>query len=106
MRRNYQCSYDPLSSMPLIILRHLGHQDQYLPLMHGFDEWFGAPNCHFGPYNNKNTPNIPVYRDSQMIGRYYEREFNIDKSTGESNLTLMYINVSMFAPYHSGYCLV
>jgi len=40
-----------------------------LPLKHGFDEWFGAPNCHFGPYDNKKTPNIPVYRDDKMVGR-------------------------------------
>ena len=26
---------------------HLGHREQYLPLRHGFQEWFGAPNCHF-----------------------------------------------------------
>ena len=41
---------------------HLGHQQKYLPLNHGFDEWFGAPNCHFGPYDDKKTPNIPVYK--------------------------------------------
>lgn len=50
--------------------RHLGHQSQYLPLRHGFDEWFGAPNCHFGPYNDDTTPNIPVYKDDLMVGRY------------------------------------
>ncbi|XP_056881635.1 N-acetylgalactosamine-6-sulfatase isoform X1 [Takifugu flavidus] len=69
---------------------HLGHRPQYLPLEHGFDEWFGAPNCHFGPYNNSVRPNIPVYRNSWMLGRYYE-EFKIDKKTGESNLTQMYL---------------
>ncbi|XP_077866671.1 N-acetylgalactosamine-6-sulfatase-like [Saccoglossus kowalevskii] len=68
---------------------HLGHQTQYHPLKHGFDEYFGAPNCHVGPYDNKKQPNIPVYRDADMIGRYYE-EFKIDKS-GESNLTQMFI---------------
>ena len=49
--------------------RHLGHRPQYHPLDHGFDMWFGAPNCHFGPYNDKNTPNIPVYRNRNMMGR-------------------------------------
>ena len=52
------------------VLRHLGQQPQFHPLKHGFDEWFGAPNCHFGPFNNKDTPNIPVYRDANMVGRY------------------------------------
>ncbi|XP_034048192.1 N-acetylgalactosamine-6-sulfatase isoform X1 [Thalassophryne amazonica] len=69
---------------------HLGHRPQYLPLEHGFDEWFGSPNCHFGPYDNSNTPNIPVYKNSEMVGRYYE-EFVIDRKTGESNLTQIYL---------------
>ncbi|RUS71764.1 hypothetical protein EGW08_020478, partial [Elysia chlorotica] len=66
-------------------------QPQYLPHNHGFDEFFGAPNCHFGPYNNKNTPNVPVYKDANMVGRYYEGDFNIDRQTGESNLTQRFI---------------
>jgi len=57
---------------------HLGHQEQYLPLNHGFDEWFGAPNCHFGPFDDVKTPNIPVFRDDKMIGRYYEGIFSIE----------------------------
>ena len=54
--------------------RHLGHRPQYHPLDHGFDSWFGSPNCHFGPYDNKETPNIPVYRDRNMMGRYVARD--------------------------------
>ncbi|XP_053402035.1 N-acetylgalactosamine-6-sulfatase-like isoform X1 [Mercenaria mercenaria] len=73
---------------------HLGQQPQYHPLKHGFDEWFGAPNCHFGPYNNKNTPNIPVYKDKEMVGRYYQ-DFLIDRATGESNLTQLYIQEAL-----------
>ncbi|XP_072527104.1 N-acetylgalactosamine-6-sulfatase [Salminus brasiliensis] len=69
---------------------HLGHREQFLPLQHGFDQWFGSPNCHFGPYNDSNRPNIPVYNNSQMIGRYYE-EFEISEKTGESNLTQIYL---------------
>lgn len=68
---------------------HLGHQPQFLPLQHGFDEWFGAPNCHFGPYDDVHTPNIPVYKDNKMLGRYYQ-QFPINKKTGESNLTQMF----------------
>ncbi|KAB7500564.1 N-acetylgalactosamine-6-sulfatase, partial [Armadillidium nasatum] len=58
------------------ILLHLGHQSQYLPLKHGFHHQFGSTNCHFGPYDNVSTPNIP--------------DFVIDRTTGESNLTRMY----------------
>ncbi|GAB1599404.1 N-acetylgalactosamine-6-sulfatase-like [Argonauta hians] len=69
---------------------HLGHQEKFHPLRHGFQEWFGSPNCHFGPYDNKVNPNIPVYRNWTMTGRYYE-DFKINRQTGESNLTQMYI---------------
>ncbi|KAL2088478.1 hypothetical protein ACEWY4_015377 [Coilia grayii] len=69
---------------------HLGHRPGHLPLENGFDEWFGAPNCHFGPYNGITTPNIPVYNNSEMVGRYYE-DFQIDRKTGESNLTQLYL---------------
>ncbi len=47
---------------------HLGHRKQFHPLGHGFDEWFGAPNCHFR-YDGKSEPNIPVYKNWNMIGR-------------------------------------
>lgn len=64
---------------------HLGHRPQYHPLRHGFDEWFGAPNCHF-KYDNVSGPNIPVYNNERMVGRYYSSpEFSI--SQGISNYT-------------------
>lgn len=69
--------------MTFDLARHLGHQPQFLPLKHGFDEWFGAPNCHFGPYNNKNIPNIPVYRDDKMVGRWGSYIFPPKKKQNE-----------------------
>lgn len=69
---------------------HLGHQKQFLPLNHGFDEWFGAPNCHFGPYDDEKTPNIPVYRDYEMQGRYYEK-FAINVKESVSNITKLLV---------------
>ncbi|XP_003800850.1 N-acetylgalactosamine-6-sulfatase [Otolemur garnettii] len=73
---------------------HLGHRPQFHPLKHGFDEWFGSPNCHFGPYDNRARPNIPVYRDWEMVGRFYE-EFPINLKTGESNLTQIYLQEAL-----------
>lgn len=73
---------------------HLGQQPQYHPLLHGFDEWFGAPNCHFGPFDDVSQPNIPIYRNTGMIGRYYE-DYLIDHKTGESNLTQIYIQEAL-----------
>uniref|UniRef100_F7F5C7 N-acetylgalactosamine-6-sulfatase n=1 Tax=Ornithorhynchus anatinus TaxID=9258 RepID=F7F5C7_ORNAN len=73
---------------------HLGQRPQFHPLKHGFDEWFGSPNCHFGPYNNKVRPNIPVYRNLEMVGRFYE-DFPIEQSTGESNLTQIYLQEAL-----------
>ena len=66
----YQLREFHLHLLDITLFRHLGHQPQYHPLKHGFDEWFGSPNCHFGPYDNKNTPNIPVYKDNKMAGRF------------------------------------
>ncbi|KAF7468194.1 N-acetylgalactosamine-6-sulfatase [Marmota monax] len=74
--------------------RHLGHRPQFHPLKHGFDEWFGSPNCHFGPYDNRARPNIPVYRDWEMVGRFYE-EFPINLKTGEANLTQIYLEEAL-----------
>ncbi|XP_053565262.1 N-acetylgalactosamine-6-sulfatase isoform X1 [Bombina bombina] len=73
---------------------HLGHRPQFHPLKKGFDEWFGSPNCHFGPYNNKDIPNIPVYRNWDMVGRYYD-DFKIDHKTGEGNLTQIYLQEAL-----------
>ncbi|MCJ8747417.1 hypothetical protein PDJAM_G00153280 [Pangasius djambal] len=71
---------------------HLGHRKQYLPLEHGFDQFFGSPNCHFGPYNESVRPNIPVYNNSQMIGRhlghrkqYLPLEHGFDQFFGSPN---------------------
>jgi len=71
---------------------HLGHRERFLPTNHGFHEWFGAPNCHFGPYDDKNEPNIPVYNNEEMVGRYYEN-FPIDRKHYLSNMTKLYIEV-------------
>jgi len=73
---------------------HLGHREKYLPLKHGFDEWFGAPNCHFGPYDDRKEPNIPVYNNSKMLGRYYE-EFKINRKLYLSNMTKLYTNSAL-----------
>ncbi|TRY96188.1 hypothetical protein DNTS_026764 [Danionella cerebrum] len=73
-----------------ILLPELLKKKNYLSKIHGFDEWFGAPNCHFGPYNDSSRPNIPLYNNSDMTGRYYE-EFEINVKTGESNLTQIYL---------------
>ena len=43
---------------------HLGHRAEYHPLRHGFQEWFGSPNCHMNQH-----PSLPVYRDWEMVGR-------------------------------------
>lgn len=68
---------------------HLGHRSPYLPLERGFDYWFGSPNCHLGPYDDVTTPNIPVFRNASMIGRYFE-DFAIDESEAVSNMTRLF----------------
>ena len=53
-------------STSLIGKWHLGQQPKFHPLKHGFDEWYGAPNCHFGPYDDENMPNVPFYRNQSL----------------------------------------
>lgn len=57
-----------------------------MPLENGFDEFFGSPNVHFGPYDGKRMPNVPVFRDGRMIGRYFEN-IHIDRKRQVSNMT-------------------
>lgn len=65
---------------------HLGHSDpKYFPLNRGFHEFFGSFGVHFGPYDDHRTPNVPVFRDSTMIGRYYENVF-IDRQNQVSEM--------------------
>ena len=47
---------------------HLGHRDRFHPMRHGFREFFGAPNCHMHQ-DGTAAPNIPVYKDREMVGR-------------------------------------
>lgn len=68
---------------------HLGHQAEYLPTRHGFSEYFGSTNVHFGPFDDKERPNIPVFQNATMVGRYYE-DFIIS-ADGKSNYTTMLV---------------
>src|SRR5699024_5443589 len=43
----------------------------------------------FGPYDNKKTPNVPMFRDDKMIGRLFEN-IHIDRRRQQSNLTQVY----------------
>ncbi|MEA3478708.1 MAG: sulfatase-like hydrolase/transferase [Bacteroidota bacterium] len=76
---------------------HLGHRPQFLPLRHGFDEYFGLPYSNdMWPYNPHNTSNPPLpliendsiidYLDDQtyLSSWYTERAVNfIDEHADE-----------------------
>ncbi|XP_041095732.1 N-acetylgalactosamine-6-sulfatase-like [Polyodon spathula] len=44
--------------------------------------------------SKEETPNIPVYNNSEMVGRYYE-DFMINRKTGESNLTQLHLEETL-----------
>eukprot|EP00116_Pleurobrachia_bachei_P003385 sb/3463647/ len=67
---------------------HLGHRDEFLPLNRGFDEFFGSGNCHFGKYDDIKTPNIPVYKNDRMVGRYFT---NFTMHGGQSNVSQIFL---------------
>ncbi|KAJ8030978.1 N-acetylgalactosamine-6-sulfatase [Holothuria leucospilota] len=69
---------------------HLGNTEESFPLKQGFHEFFGSNANHFGPFDNINFPNVEVYRDDKMVGRYFEGEYFMNLTTGESNLTRLW----------------
>jgi arylsulfatase len=47
---------------------HLGWQPQFNPTRHGFDYWFGLPYSNdFGAERHKGWPQLPLYRNEQVI---------------------------------------
>ncbi|KAJ8050698.1 N-acetylgalactosamine-6-sulfatase [Holothuria leucospilota] len=66
---------------------HLGSSEKFSPLNQGFDEYFGSSHNHVGPFDNISAPNNAVYQNDKMVGRYFEKEFFINRATGESDLT-------------------
>ncbi|XP_071835298.1 N-acetylgalactosamine-6-sulfatase-like [Apostichopus japonicus] len=69
---------------------HIGNTEESHPMNQGFHEFFGSNGNHLGPHDNINTPNVEVFRDRDMVGRYFEREFFMNLETGESNLTRLW----------------
>lgn len=59
---------------------HLGHQPQFLPTRHGFDEFFGIP------YSNDNGPLHPVLRDIPALP-LYENERIVARDPDQSQFT-------------------
>jgi arylsulfatase A-like enzyme len=47
---------------------HLGHHPQFLPIHHGFDDYFGLPYSNdMGPRPNNRNPPVPVFADDTVI---------------------------------------
>lgn len=66
---------------------HLGNSKEFSPLNQGFHEFFGSHQNHLRPFDNISAPNNAVFRNNKMVGRYFQKEFFINKETGESDLT-------------------
>ncbi|KAH7931783.1 hypothetical protein HPB49_025927 [Dermacentor silvarum] len=97
-----EAGYRNMNHRQMVGTPHLGHEPAFLPLRHGFHEFFGSPSTHPGPFDDVTEPNIPVYRDDHMIGRqvarhrtprarrtYYE-DFEINVKMATSNITVLY----------------
>lgn len=51
---------------------HLGHLEEFMPLNHGFESFYGVPysndmNRHYYQHNNFQSPPLPFYRDKEII---------------------------------------
>lgn len=66
---------------------HLGDAEKFLPLQHGFDEWYGLPYSNdMWPYHPKwKFPDLPTYEGNQILG------YNLD----QTNLTTDYTTRSV-----------
>ena len=55
---------------------HLGDAEKFLPLQHGFDEWYGLPYSHdMWPYHPQwEFPDLPTYEGNRIVG------YNLDPS--------------------------
>ncbi|MAE77199.1 MAG: arylsulfatase [Planctomycetes bacterium] len=46
---------------------HLGHQKQFLPMRHGFDEWFGIPYSNDMHVKRRGDPAVPLMRGDEVV---------------------------------------
>lgn len=51
---------------------HLGHQPQFMPLKHGFDDFYGVPYSndmheYFYSHNNFQSPPLPLYQNEELV---------------------------------------
>ncbi len=88
---------------------HLGHQNKFLPLNHGFDEFFGVPysndmDGHYYKFLDFQSPPLPLYKNEEQIEagpdqrfltrRYTEQAVNFIKSH-KNNPFFLYLAHSM-----------
>lgn len=62
---------------------HLGDAEKFLPLQHGFDEWYGLPYSNdMWPYHPKwKFPDLPTYEGNKIIG------YNLDQTSLTTDYT-------------------
>lgn len=62
---------------------HLGDAKKFLPLQHGFDEWYGLPYSNdMWPYHPKwKFPDLPTYEGNEILG------YNLDQTTLTTDYT-------------------
>ena len=62
---------------------HLGDAEKFLPLQHGFDEWYGLPYSNdMWPYHPKwKFPDLPTYEGNEILG------YNLDQTTLTTDYT-------------------
>lgn len=63
---------------------HLGHVPEFLPLQHGFDEFFGIP------YSNDMWPNHPTNKDYYPPLPFVEGERTIETNPDQSQFTTLF----------------
>lgn len=94
---------------------HLGHQPQYMPCKHGFDNFFGVPysndmDCHYYRNINFQSPPLPLYKNETIIEegpdqkyltkRYTEEVIRLIKERGDNPFFIYLAHNMPHTPLH------
>ncbi|MFK5974609.1 MAG: sulfatase [Flavobacteriaceae bacterium] len=68
---------------------HLGHQEKYMPLNQGFDQFFGVPysndmDGYYYKHNNFQAPPLPLFRNKEIIEEGPDQAYFTQRFTEEA----------------------
>ena len=82
---------------------HLGHHPQFLPLRHGFDEYYGLPYSNdmwpFHPQNPRGYPPLPMIEDDRVVNPEVTAEDQAQITTQYTERAVRFIERNKNKPF-------